>query len=68
MLMGSANQMIGEGTLAVSWNTPYAARCYYEFTPKLVVNPNAKSHWAEEAANDFGDTWALQIAKEAGLS
>lgn len=65
-LMGSGITAFGAKALEVSWNTPYAARRYYEpANVRRGVNPNARIHWAEEAADSFSEDWAQLIAKEA---
>ena len=43
------------------WQTPYAARQYYEIqTAYKDVNPNATWRWCEVARNNYLDKWARQ--------
>lgn len=48
-----------EGLLV--WNTPYAARQYYEIQTAIKSpNANASWRWVEVARNRYKDRWALQ--------
>ena len=48
-----------EGLLV--WNTPYAARQYYEIqTAHTDVNSQASWRWCEVARNNYRDRWARQ--------
>ena len=50
---------LDEGLLI--WQTPYAARQYYEIpTAYHDVNSNATWHWCEVAKNNHRDRWAKQ--------
>lgn len=37
------------GSGLVVWAVPYARRMYYDATPKLTQNPNARNRWFEAA-------------------
>ena len=46
------------------WNTPYAARQYYEIqTAYKSPNPNATWRWCEVAKSRYGERW-LKTARE----
>ena len=46
------------------WQTPYAARQYYEIeTANHDTNPNATSHWCEVAKTKHYDEWARQAQR-----
>lgn len=50
---------LNEGLLI--WNTPYAARQYYEIqTANPSPNSNATWRWAEVAKNRYQERWARQ--------
>lgn len=52
----------------IIWQTPYAARQYYEIpTAYKDVNPNATWRWAEVAKHNHGEKWLAQAKAIARL-
>ena len=68
MLIASSmlHSQLNKGLLV--WQTPYAARQYYEIrTAYKDVNPNATWRWCEVAKNNHGEKWLAQAKAIARL-
>ena len=51
------------------WNTPYAARLYWnpQYNFSTDVNPHASGLWFEVAKQNNMDSWTRFVAKDLGL-
>ena len=66
ILSSLIHSKLDEGLLI--WNTPYAARQYYEIpTANPHPNHNATWRWVEVARNKYLSRWARQAEKYARL-